>query len=537
MSARLHLSALALLSASSFLPACGEVVDYQLSIEPIFAENQKEAISAVSKWRLVLEYPQQNPETFDLDFGRNGYATVPDLPSLPEGTTIAVEGLGVNGGAETLLAFGRSQPLSVKDHQDVSVQVLIALVDAFFTLNNETITWGSTLAPSGTGDFYAFGGYSKGFNANSSPLDSILQLRVADPDTENLSFQQVGTLPATRSGMTGRRDVTATLLTSGDHAHVGQILVTGGWERYLRTDPTYEAFYFDPETWLSEPVTDGSGNPSGLHNARAAHRAIELPGGKVVIFGGYTGGASTGTSAEVFDPATNTVVTTDDVGFAATLGDAAVLGDRGAIYCGGIDSMMSNWHSTGSCVTVNSAGGITKGSLPAEARTLILPALAPLDGNRVLVTGGFQSVSGDTYGVLTDTATATDQVWMYSTSGTEWTPMAPMTQARGYHRAVTLPDGRVLVVGGATELDGVASGAITALPCAEVLDPEANGGTGEWTPIGTCDANASAGVLPGPMADPSAAVDDNYGAVFLGGVNSEGESNAFATLYIGQPGW
>lgn len=519
----------------ALLAGCGDKVDFKLTVEPIFAENQKEAIRAVSKWRMVLEYPTANPDTFDLDFGRADYANVKDLPSLPEGTTIAVEGLEADG--ETLVAFGRTQPLSVEDHGEVKVQVLVALVDSFFTLNNDVALWGAALAPSGAGDFFAFGGNSKGLGWSGSPTDAIFQLKVASPDSGELGFVEVATLPPTTDGLEGRLHASATLLAEGNHAHTGQILVMGGWSSYLNSEATWEAFYFDPVSLESEPVTDPGGALAGLYYARAGHRAVELPGGKVVVFGGFANGNGTTSAPEIFDPGTGISEKTESIPFAATLGDAAVLGDRGAIYCGGMDDYDDSWSSTNLCVIVNSAGGIANEYLPDAIPSLLMPALAPLSGNRVLLTGGFESVSGDYRGDFSRTETATDMAWIYAADGGgTWTEVESMTQRRGNHRAVTLPDGRVLVVGGAPEMGSLSTGPLTALACAEIFDPE-DGPTGSWTPIGTCDADAGQGVLPGTMADPTGAVDPNYGAVFLGGVNSEADAVAHATLYIGPPGW
>jgi hypothetical protein len=77
-----------------------------------------------------------------------------------------------------------------------------------------------------------------------------------------------------------------------------------------------------------------------------------------------------------------------------------------------------------------------------------------------------------------------------------WSAVAPMTDARTGHRAVPLPDGRVLVIGGRIPTGASTAGTGSrALAYCEVFDPA----TGGWTPTGelnTARAGHTASLLP-----------------------------------------
>ncbi len=86
-----------------------------------------------------------------------------------------------------------------------------------------------------------------------------------------------------------------------------------------------------------------------------------------------------------------------------------------------------------------------------------------LPDGRVLVTGGTTheaSAEGNRF-------VARDSVELFDPKTNQWKPGAPMAQARNWHTATLLDDGRVLVVGGAREQK-------SHLATAELYDPKAN---------------------------------------------------------------
>ncbi|MFT3840517.1 MAG: kelch repeat-containing protein [Myxococcaceae bacterium] len=87
-----------------------------------------------------------------------------------------------------------------------------------------------------------------------------------------------------------------------------------------------------------------------------------------------------------------------------------------------------------------------------------------LDDGRVLVAGG-TSAEGDRYLALSS-------VELYDPKKDTWTEAAPMAQARNWHAAAKLPDGRVVVAGGAREQR-------SHLDSVEAYDPKTN----KWSPL------------------------------------------------------
>jgi hypothetical protein len=152
-----------------------------------------------------------------------------------------------------------------------------------------------------------------------------------------------------------------------------------------------------------------------LTKARDFDTATRLLDGSVLVAGGSTGGPATVT-AERFDPATGT------------------------------------WARTGSM------------NIARESHTATLLA----DG-RVLVVGGNTVPSGGLATEVTPTAE------LYDPSTGAWTPTASLPEPLISHTATRLADGRVLVVGGETEIG------IGAVAAAEIYDPA----TGMWTPTGS----------------------------------------------------
>lgn len=174
----------------------------------------------------------------------------------------------------------------------------------------------------------------------------------------------------------------------------GRVLVMGG-----ETPPAFAvtntAEVFNPQAGTFSPV-------GPMTVARDGHAAVRLPDGRVLVVG-----SGTPNSAEVFNPQTNTF----------------------------------------------SSAGIGPMTIPR-----IGPIAAPLPGGRVLVAGGLSSPGGrQSSAEVFDPQTNT-----FSSAG-----IGSMTTPRFFAAAAPLPDGRVLIVGGQTS-----SGVQTST--AEVFDPVTN---------------------------------------------------------------
>jgi hypothetical protein len=187
----------------------------------------------------------------------------------------------------------------------------------------------------------------------------------------------------------------------------GRVLVTGG--AILPDFTTVDsAEIFDPDTLTFTMLS------SKLSDPKWSHDGIRLADGRVLIMGGRTAqnpstpGARVLTSADLFDPATNTFVPT--------------------------------------------------GSMQVARRD---PCSVLLDDGRVLITGGGPDVS-------ISTTPGLDSAEIYDPhQGTFRLVDAKMSSLRIFHAMVTLEDGRVLIAGGSE-----GPGFNNALRTVEIFDPE-----------------------------------------------------------------
>jgi hypothetical protein len=201
---------------------------------------------------------------------------------------------------------------------------------------------------------------------------------------------------------------------------------------------------------------------SGLRAARAAHAAVLLADGRVLIIGGCTGdscelGPGSATT-EIYDPtkrafAPGPVLTTERSGghTATVLRDGRVLvaggwGERPLASSEFYDPRLNRF---------------TKGPSMSVARSS--HAAVPLPDGRVLFVGGF------------DGERRLASAELFDPRSGRFVPTGPMRQARGEFAAAPLPGGRVLMVGGTGEARG------EILASAEVFDAA----TGRFSPTGS----------------------------------------------------
>jgi hypothetical protein len=229
------------------------------------------------------------------------------------------------------------------------------------------------------------------------------------------------------------------------------------------------------------PPCGGDGGPgtftcSGdLGTARIAPNIGALPGGKVLVAGGWNSTSQTLETAEVFDPVSGTSTPTGSMSSDHLWGGwggamPAVTGGQ-LLVAGGLDS-------TGALVSAaelyDPVGGTftLTGPMPTAVVSMFPRVLG--DGS-VLYVGGWNSTTG---------APPTPG-WMYTGSGTSvvqrYTPSAgtfattgPLAENRLVGCNVVLPTGDVLAIGGST-------GMTSTEPNIEQYDPAA----GTWQSVGT----------------------------------------------------
>ena len=228
----------------------------------------------------------------------------------------------------------------------------------------------------------------------------------------------------------------------------GRILVVGGTNT-TGVDGTASTFYATAEIY--DPAT-GTWSATGslTTGGRALHTASYLPGGRVLVVGGWNGSAAL-SSAEIYDPTTGTFSATGSLTTARAEHRAWVLFDGRVLIAGGFDS---------------SGAPIASAEIYNPATGTFSPTAGPMAaaryghqandiGGKILITGGFGAGGLElATAEVFDPATGT-----FSAAG-------PLAHARGHHRATELPSGEVLVTG------GHAGGGV--LSSTEIYNPDTN---------------------------------------------------------------
>jgi hypothetical protein len=218
----------------------------------------------------------------------------------------------------------------------------------------------------------------------------------------------------------------------------GRVLVVGG-----TTVPDSAANTLDSAeiyTRSSDTVANAKG-PMAIKRWHSS--AITMLTGKVLI----VGGAGASDVAELFDPKTETFTPTKTKLLTARGYTRSVLMVDGRV-------MVSSSDGAGTEVYDPDADGFT--AVPAAAAH-VFGFMVRLRDGRVMLGGGD---GGNNMVELFD--------------GTQWKTVAPLAQGRSMLTAHTLPDGRVMVVGGASVTAG---GVDVPLDSIELYDPKAD----KWT--------------------------------------------------------
>ena len=211
--------------------------------------------------------------------------------------------------------------------------------------------------------------------------------------------------------------------------------------------------------------------------ARLNHAATLLPDGRVLMIGGF--GSGRANSAEIYDPATGTWTNTGDSNIAHYFPTATLLPNGKVLVVS--DSTVGSPPAGGAELFEPSTGtwSITGRPNNTEFRSFHTATLLP--NGKVLVAGG---ANGDWFFYATNSAE------LYDPETGKWTLTGGLNSPRALHTATLLANGKVLVVGGIQVDEG---GPI--INSAEVYDPA----TGFWTATGsliTARCDHSATLLP-----------------------------------------
>jgi RHS repeat-associated protein len=261
------------------------------------------------------------------------------------------------------------------------------------------------------------------------------------------AFRPTGTMTYPRSY------AVATLLADG------RVMVSGGIGHAPNGDvvPTAEIQIYDP-------VTDAWSAGGAMLHARYAHTATLLRDGRVFIAGGNSfNTVDLGTtwstlvlsSAEVYDPVTQSSVFTPGLTDQRSFHTATLLGNGRVLIVGG--DLGFETADLFDPVTRSVRRTATR---PTGLRSRHTATLLP-DG-RVLIAGG------QPYCQTFDRPHATTEI--YDPNTEQFTPFVALAARRSEHQAVLLPSGRVLLAGGA---DVNSCRVFEPQNTVEILDPEA----------------------------------------------------------------
>ena len=379
-----------------------------------------------------------------------------------------------------------------------------------------------------------------GFDSGGTPIASA---EIYNPAT--------GTFSATTGPMAAAR-YAHSMNTVGD----GKVLVTGGLGVGGAELATAELF---------NPATGTFDAAGSLAFARANHFVTELPTGELLVVGGHGGGGVLD-STEIYDPDANTFTAGATLNQARQGHSAWLLPNGLVLVSGGNNNPSGDWDiqtnflssaelydpatqtfsTTGNMINATSYGNVIPlwtgkllvaggGKKEAELYTPEMPGtpetwvatgnmVTPrtshlwnlLDDGRVLITGGLDSAgnplaSAELYDYLTGTFTSTGimrsarqhhkstllytgkvlvtggrpfatsnvlkSAELYDPASGTFTLTGNMSQFRRYHRATELPNGKILITGG---LGGTTNASNSFLNTSEIYDPA----TGTFTQTG-----------------------------------------------------
>lgn len=313
---------------------------------------------------------------------------------------------------------------------------------------------------------------------------------------EILTLGSSPTFAATNGPMKPDRHLhTANLLTTGQHA--GQVLIAGGNSVSGGSGGAIAtAELYDPATGTFSCVgTPNSGQcPNSMVHPRVFDAATTLEDGTILFTGGVDNGFNPLSTAEIYNPATDSFSATTGSMTGIFYDHQAVLINTGASGADNGEVLVAGgFGSDGNPQNAAMLYNPTTGTFTATANsmtsarafftaTFLDPAVVSAHGGEILIAGGYNG------GLPAGTAE------LFDPTTNEFTAIsAPMNEARGFHGAVLLQNGKVLLFGGRINFG-------FGLADAEIFDPA----TETFTPTnsGACpSATFPANPPPGCMID------------------------------------
>jgi N-acetylneuraminic acid mutarotase len=257
--------------------------------------------------------------------------------------------------------------------------------------------------------------------APGSPPVTLNSAEIYDPAT--------GAWTATAAMQVRRAEPILTLLRDG------RVFVSGA-ARVAGPD-AISAEIYDPATGAWTRVAD-------MSTPRSDHIQELLDDGRVLVAGGFSGTVRAPSayfaSAEIYDPVSNTWTPTGSMSMPRADAEGVRLENGQVMAIGGNMAISVPATRTNSAEIYDPATGQWRLTAGAMSDPKVDHAVTLLKDGQVLAAGGIRT---------NDTEVAS--VDLYNPSTDTWTPEPSMSRARGGIFAVTLQDGRALVVGGENE--------------------------------------------------------------------------------------
>ncbi len=197
------------------------------------------------------------------------------------------------------------------------------------------------------------------------------------------------------------------------------------------------------------PTTNAMATARGLHTANSLTRYAGDNRTSVVVAGGGAGSllAPTATNtSEIYQPLTRSFVPGPDMQQARIVHRSVRLQDGRVLYTGGITPAGP---ATASCEIYDPASN-TFTATGSMAHPRAGHGLTLLNDGRVLATGGLADYTAANVDFLMAMNSAQNSAEIYDPGAGTWSPVAaPMSSARVGHAQLLMPDGSVLITGGA----------------------------------------------------------------------------------------
>jgi hypothetical protein len=250
---------------------------------------------------------------------------------------------------------------------------------------------------------------------------------------EGPESDEIAAAPSAPPPQVGRIELSGSLKRSRVGGHTATLLPNGkvliaGTDIGVNNASTAE-LYEPPTTFVFVPPTSSTNPVGSMTASRAYHTASLLPSGKVLIAGGtipIAGGSIS--TAEIYDPTINSFSQTGSMAMgryyhtATLLGNGKVLLAGGNAGFGGITGAELYDPSTGTFSPTGSMG------TPRFWHTATL-----LPNGKVLIAGG---------------QNAANSAELYDPTTGTFSPTGGMGYFRAQHTATLLPNGKVLIAGG-----------------------------------------------------------------------------------------